>query len=135
MTTSPRIKVLVVDDNHEILSIFSEIFKDSDLSIFTTDNGQSAILEMRNEEYDVAFIDVYMPNMNGLTTLKELKKIDPDLIAVMISGYKNESMLEEALKIGADEYLFKPLDIQSIMSTVVKCAKKMGIDEHLEIIQ
>ncbi len=128
------INVLVVDDEKEILECFKDIFKNSNFSIFTANNGKMAIEELKKNNCDIAFIDICMPGMDGVETLKELKVINPNLKAIMISGFRNEDILEKALKIGAFSYLFKPLDIQNIIGIAVKCAKNLGIDDHIEII-
>lgn len=128
------INVLVVDDEKEILKCFEDIFENSNFSIFTANNGKAAVAELRKNHCDIAFIDICMPGIDGVETLKELKVINPNLKAIMISGFSNEDILEKALKMGAFSYLFKPLDIQNIIGVAVKCAKDLGIDDHIEII-
>ncbi len=134
MSKIPLLKIMVIDDEEMVLENFNDLFSRSYFKIFKARNGQAAVDEMQRNKYDIAFIDVYMPVMDGLETLSKLKEINPQLMAVMISGYKNEKVLEESLKLGAEHYLYKPLDIQNIIGVTVKCARYLGIENNLEII-
>lgn len=134
MISKDTLKIMVVDDDLEILDSFRDIFKNSGFKLFVADNAKDAIEEMEREKYHIAFIDVYMPVMDGLVTLNNFKKINPDLITVMISGFRNEHLLEVALKNGANDYLYKPLDVQDILGITLKLSCQLGIQDDLEFI-
>ena len=134
MVTQSTLNIMVIDDEHEILDSFKDIFENSDFNLFLADNAQTAIDEISKNHYHIAFIDIFMPEMDGIETLQRLKQINPNLIAVMISGFRNEDMLENALKLGASNYLYKPLDIQSIFGITLKLAQQLGIQNNLEFM-
>jgi len=134
MSSKDTLKIMVVDDDLEILDSFRDIFKNSGFKLFVADNAKDAIEEMEREKYHIAFIDVYMPVMDGLVTLNNFKKINPDLITVMISGFRNEHLLEAAFKNGANDYLYKPLDVQDILGITLKLSRQLGIRYNLEFL-
>lgn len=132
MDDSLKISVLVVDDDQSILDVFCEMFESSPFKIVTALNGHEAIEKLKIEPCIAVFIDLYMPEMDGLQVLTALKEIQPNLMAVMISGYRNEQMLESALKMGAYDYLYKPLDRHDLLSVMVKCLRRLGFKNHIE---
>ncbi len=134
MVSPATLNVMVIDDENDILDSFMSIFENSGFNLFPAKSGKMAIEEMKKRHYHIAFIDLFMPEMDGLETLRQLKIINPDLIAVMISGFRNEDMLEKALKIGASNYLYKPLDVQSIFGITLKLAQQLGIQNNLEFM-
>jgi len=120
MDPQNTLKIMVIDDDPEILDCFKSIFEKSGAHLFLSKNPVSAIEEFKRTPYNIAFIDLYMPVINGLETMERLKEINPDLVTIMISGFRNPKMLEIAKESGAQDYLFKPLDIKDILlSTIV----------------
>ncbi|MFH2024983.1 MAG: response regulator, partial [bacterium] len=114
MPNPNSLNIIVIDDDREILDSFKAIFENTGFQLSVADSGKSAIEQFSRQHFHIAFIDLYMPDMDGLDTMIRLKEINSELIAVMISGFRNEDMLERALKAGAYDYLYKPLDVQDI---------------------
>ena len=120
MNSKNTLKIMVIDDDPEILDCFKSIFDKSGAHLYLCKNPVSAIEEMKHETYHIAFIDLYMPVMNGMETMTRLKEINPSLVAIMISGFRNPHMLEAAKRSGAQDYLYKPLNIKDILlSTII----------------
>ena len=132
MSIARKIKIMVVDDDDNILEVFRDIFIDSQFEVFTALDGPAAIAEFQHQKYDLAFIDILMPGMNGLEVLQALLKINSDFVAIMISGFRDETKLEEALKIGAKYYLYKPFDVHDIFAIALKCLKHLGLQDKIE---
>jgi|UPI0003A8330D two-component system response regulator AtoC/two-component system response regulator FlrC len=133
MSRTEPTKIMIVDDDEQILGIFQEIFADESFQVFTAQNGARAITEMKRAKYDIAFIDIYMPEMDGLQVLAQLLLINPQLQAIMISGYQNISQLEKALSMGARHYLIKPLDMHDVLSVALKCLQHLGQGNNIEL--
>ncbi|MFH1214845.1 MAG: response regulator [Candidatus Neomarinimicrobiota bacterium] len=133
MDDSRKISVLVVDDDQSILDIFCEMFEDTPFKIVTALDGREAIEKLRTKSCVIAFIDLYMPEMDGLQVLEALKVLQPNLTAVMISGFRNEHLLEKALTMGAFDYLYKPLSRQDLLAVMLKCLQKVGGNNQIEI--
>ncbi|MCD6204299.1 MAG: response regulator [Candidatus Marinimicrobia bacterium] len=134
MEKESTLNIIVIDDDPDILDSFKSIFKNSGFNLTCVTGGLRAIEEFHRQTFHIAFIDLYMPDMDGLETLIRLKELNNDLIAVMISGFRNEDMLEKAMKSGAYDYLYKPLDVQDIFGITLKLANKMGIQNNLEFL-
>ncbi len=130
MTESAPLPIMVVDDDQAILEIFEEMFAQTNFRIVPFNNGSDAVRAAHQDKFPIAFIDLFMPGMNGLELLIELRKIQPELMAVMISGFRNESLLEQALRAGAYTYLYKPLGRPDIMGVMLKCLRKLGLGEY-----
>jgi len=124
--------VLVVDDDQSILDVFCEMFEDSPFKIIPTLTGREAIEKLKIQPCSVAFVDLYMPEMDGLQTLTALKEIQPNLTTVMISGFRNERLLEGAIKLGAYDYLYKPLDRHDLLSVMLRCLQRLGVRNNVE---
>ena len=102
--------ILLVDDDRE----FREEFRDylEDYEIIEASNGEEALKLLKKPNViDLVILDVMMPGLRGTEVLKEMKKIDPDLGIIILTGYSSEDVAIEALKGHADDYIQKPLDI------------------------
>ncbi len=120
------IKALVVDDEEVIRDFFARFLNLEHIDVKCVGAGQDAIEAARREKFDIVFIDMKMPNMNGLETFRELKKIDPAIKCAMITGYAVDTLLQEAMKEGAVASMQKPLDISKIDSLLKEYSRSMG---------
>lgn len=115
-----KLKILVVDDNKKMLCLFKRILNLQRYRITTVESGKDAVERAKKTEFDLAFVDMVMPEMDGVETFKELKKINPKIVVVMMSGFAVEEKIAEVLKLGAYEYLHKPFAIAEIMTIIGK---------------
>jgi len=114
MNDKKKIRILVVDDERVVRDFLARILTLHGAYIKTAEDGPQAIEAVKREEFDLAFLDIRMPQMNGVETLKELKKINAGLKFVMMTGYSVDGLLEEAKQEGVVNYLKKPFDINLI---------------------
>lgn len=122
-----KIKALVVDDEKIIRDFFRRLLSLLNLEVVEADNGYKAIELAQKEKFDLFFIDVRMPGLNGLETYREIRRINPKAVAVMITGYAVEGILEQAQKEGALCHIHKPFDINEIKNVIDKVSvKKTG---------
>ncbi|PIQ85343.1 MAG: hypothetical protein COV74_09070 [Candidatus Omnitrophica bacterium CG11_big_fil_rev_8_21_14_0_20_45_26] len=114
--------ILIVDDEKDIRDLIRIRFEtETDFSIQVAEDGDEAIALVKEKEPDLIIMDVLMPNLDGLTTLKEINKITPKQIPVIIVTGK-AAMLEEAFRLeGAKDFMIKPIDAKQ----VVKKAKEL----------
>ena len=113
MVMKKDIKILVVDDEEIMRDLFTDILQDEGYSVTTASNGKVAQERAKTEFFDIAFVDVHMPVMDGLTTLYALKQLSPNTVIVMtdsMPGY----VVEEAKKEGAVTCIRKPFDIKEV---------------------
>ncbi|OLS25193.1 MAG: Response regulator SaeR [Candidatus Heimdallarchaeota archaeon LC_3] len=112
------ISVLHVDDDENFLEMTQIFIKkiDKPIRIDITTSPEKALYKLRETEYDIIISDYLMPNMNGLTLLKEIRKIDQEIPFVMLTGRGREEIAIEAINLGADYYLQKGIGIDSLFA-------------------
>ncbi len=106
--------ILIVDDEEFIRLNLKRIFKEDHYKVFLESEGRPAIRTVQNEDIDLALLDLNLPDMSGLEILKEFKKIKPDLLVIIITGYASVESAVEALKLGAYDYIKKPFKADAI---------------------
>ena len=117
-------KILVVDDDQSILSIFEYILQEAGYVTETASDGFEAIEKIKNiADIDLLFMDVKMPGMSGIETFKEIQKIKPRLLVVMMTGYSVDELLKEAFELGAYGVIYKPFDMEEVLSIIDKIFK------------
>ena len=126
--SNSKIRILVADDDPDILEYFREIMPDPRCELFLVTNGIKAIEKAQQQQIDIAFLDIKMPEMGGIETLVKWKTIQSETQIVMISAYSDENLVREAIEKGAYTYLFKPLRKMDIISMTEKCQKNTDID-------
>ncbi len=120
-------KVLLVDDEKEFTHILSERMKARGLTVVTAENGRSALQKAQKEAYDAIILDMLMPEMDGIETMKRLLEINPDLQIIILTGHATLEKGIEAVKLGAMDFLEKPADIDKLMAKISKAKTKKMI--------
>lgn len=111
-------KLLIVDDERGILETLSEILSDEGYFVFQAETAEEAFNIIEKEEVDLVFLDVWLPGMSGIDAIKQIKERYQELPVIMISGHANVEMAVKAVKIGAFDFLEKPLSIERVILTV-----------------
>ncbi len=114
-----RRSILVCDDEEGIRESLKLILE-NDYNIIFAENGDEAIEKMKSSPIDIVLLDIKMPRKDGLETLKELKKIKPDSKIIIATGYKSVETAQEAMKLGATDYIVKPFDRDKITKLIQK---------------
>ena len=126
-----KIRILVADDDPDILGYFRAIIQDPRYELCLVPNGARAIEEAENKKIDLAFLDINMPEMDGIETLQRWKKLQPETQIVVISSFSDGNLVREAIQKGAYTYLFKPLNKMDIFSVTAKSLRNSGIHDVL----
>ena len=113
-----KVRILVVDDEYAIREGFHELLVYHGYRVELAANGLEAKEKVKKKNYNLIFLDIKMPKLNGVETFKAIKEIRPDAVIVMMTGFPKDSLLVEALKGKSMGILQKPLDIGVIMSTI-----------------
>jgi DNA-binding response OmpR family regulator len=113
-----KIKILLIDDEIEFTSTLAERLELRGFDAKTTDNGESGIELIRNELFDIAIIDLMMPGISGLETLKQVKTFNTKLPVILLTGHGSTKEGMEGIRIGAVDYLMKPLDINDLLEKI-----------------
>ncbi|MEA2059314.1 MAG: sigma-54 dependent transcriptional regulator [Thermodesulfobacteriota bacterium] len=110
--------VLIVDDEKSIIQSLDGILSDDGFEVLHAANGYEAIKKIESESPDIVLLDIWMPGMDGIETLKEIKKDFPNLPVVMITGHGTIESAVDATKSGAFDFLEKPLSIDKVIITI-----------------
>jgi two-component system nitrogen regulation response regulator GlnG len=122
--TSPQKTILVIDDDRSILSVFEFVLEQNRYQVITASDAEFGLsLLNANPHVDLVFLDVKMPGMSGIEAFKEIQKTRPDLLVVMMTGYSVDELLREAFELGAHGVIYKPFDVEEIVSVVDKIFK------------
>ncbi len=122
--------VLLVDDEVEFLETLVKRLKRRNLSVSGVNSGEKAIEVLVDAPVDLVVLDVKMPGMDGLTTLKEIKKRFPLIEVIMLTGHASMEVAIEGMEQGAFDYLMKPMDIDELLYKLQDAYKKKTLHEE-----
>lgn len=111
-------KILLVDDETEFSSTLAERLSLRGFDSDTSPDGESALNKIENEQWGVAVLDLMMPGIGGLETLRRIKKIRPDLPVILLTGHGSTKEGMEGMRMGAFDYLIKPLSINELLEKI-----------------
>ena len=111
-------KVLLVDDEQDFLETLSSRLEMRGLKVSAVTSGEQAIAEAKEQEYDAIVVDLSMPGIDGLETLKRIKANNPNAEIIMLTGHGSVASGVEAMKLGAGDFLQKPVELTELMSKI-----------------
>ncbi len=111
---------LVVDDSPYNRAILSSILKKKNLKVEIAEDGEKAIELFKKSNPDIIFLDYVMPKLNGVETLREIRKLKPSIISIMVTSISASEDVEEARSAGANGYILKPYTPEKIYSILQK---------------
>ena len=114
------IKILLVDDEQEFTSTLAERLEIRGHETVMADNGESGLGLVESQDFDVVILDLMMPGIGGLDTLRHIKKVKPDLPVILLTGHGSAKEGMEGMHLGAFDYLMKPLDINELLEKLAE---------------
>jgi DNA-binding NtrC family response regulator len=130
-----KFKILIVDDDRNLLSVLKSILADENNDVAICSDGQMAINLCLAKRFDLVITDLMMPGTNGLEVLREVHKIDSDIIMILITGFGSLETAIQAIREGAYDYLTKPFKLDEIKIVVNNAREKvMLIRENRNLI-
>jgi len=124
-------RVLVVDDEEQFVVAFAKRLGARGFAVETAGSGEEALEAMRHRRFDAVVLDLAMPGMDGIATLRALQDINPDVQVVLLTGRGTVKKGVEAMKLGAMDFLEKPVDIEVLMDKIREAKAKS--DEIMQI--
>jgi DNA-binding NtrC family response regulator len=121
--TKPLHKILVVDDDPEILEVIADVLRDGGYAVDTAQDGRKAIKSVDGEFYDLVVTDLKMPKVDGMKVLRHVVDHSPDTMCIILTGYGTIEGAVEAIKAGAFHYITKPIKSGEILMVVEKALK------------
>ena len=116
--------VLLVDDEEQFLKVLSQRMEGRGLKVDTSTSGEEALKRVQGKEFDAIVLDLAMPGMSGIETLKRIRSENPDVQIIMLTGHGSVEKGVEAIKEGAVDFLEKPADLSKIMEKVAEAKRK-----------
>lgn len=117
-------RVLLVDDEESILDSFGSDFEEAGYRIRKAGSGEEAVDLLRKDHFDLVISDLVMPGIDGITVLREARQRKPDTCTMILTGYGDLRSAIEALRLGIDDYLIKPCDIEELLLRARSCLEK-----------
>ena len=111
-------KILIVDDEKGIRELFAEVLDRAGHTVVTAPDGRAGIEMVSQGDIDLAFLDIKMPGLNGVETLKEVRGMSPQTKVVMITGYARDELVNDALKLDVFACLAKPFSVRDVVDMV-----------------
>jgi DNA-binding NtrC family response regulator len=111
-------KILLVDDETLFTTNMSKLLNARGYRVTAVNSGDAAIQEMQEQDFDVVVLDLKMPGMDGITTLREIKKLDLFTETLILTGHGSIDTALEAVKLGAYDYLTKPCEIDDLVAKI-----------------
>ncbi len=120
--TGPR--VLLVDDEEKFLEVLSQRLGTRGIVAETSTSGEEALVKIKNKNFDAIVLDVMMPGIGGIETLKRIRKENSEVQIIMLTGRGTVDKAVEAMKEGAIDFLEKPADINQLLDKISKAKEK-----------
>jgi DNA-binding NtrC family response regulator len=117
-------KVLLVDDEQDFLETLSSRLEMRGLKVSAVTSGEQAVAEAQQQDYDAIVVDLAMPGIDGLETLKRIKANNPNAEIIMLTGQASVQSGVEAMKLGAGDFLQKPVELSELMSKIGEAKSK-----------
>ena len=122
--------VLLVDDEEQFLQVLSERLTNRGLHVISVTSGEEAVALVENKNFDAIVVDLAMPGIDGIETTKKIKEIRPDLEIIILTGHATVKAGIEAMKLGAEDFLEKPVDLNVLLERISEAKqKRMRIQE------
>ena len=122
--TSLIISILIVDDDAEVRSMLTSILEDEGYSVETVENGKKAIKICEKSPFDVALVDIDLPDVKGTELLNRLKEVQPKMVKIIITGHPSIENAVEAVNEKADGYVLKPFDVSRLLEMIKRLVEE-----------
>ncbi|MEW5767358.1 MAG: response regulator [bacterium] len=128
-------KILIVDDNKDMRFLLSNILKEEGYQTISVGDGRQAIEKVEKSSPDLVLLDIKLPGRDGINILEEMKKIDKDLIIIMLTAYGDIKGSVRAMKLGAFDYITKPFDNEELILIINKAFQTRYLTNEVEILR
>jgi DNA-binding NarL/FixJ family response regulator len=125
-------KILIVDDDRGLQSLLSDVLKLEGYEVIVAGKGREGLEKIRTHLPDLILLDIRLPKMDGIKVLEEIKKIDKNLIVIMLTGYGDIKDAVQAMKLGAFDYITKPFKNEEIVVNIKKALQRRHLNRKVE---
>lgn len=117
-------RILIVDDDESIRKVLASILEEKGYRVDTAQSGKEAIEKTQSEFYNLALVDIRLPDMDGTEVLASVKETNPPMVKIIVTGYPSLQNAIDAVNKGADAYILKPFKVDNILSEISGHLKK-----------
>jgi len=117
--------ILVVDDEPIVRESIGDWLKDAGYQVVTAKTGEEALELIEKQDFGVIILDVRLPGKTGITVLREVKGLKPEMKSIIITAYPSEELAREAMELGAVDYLIKPISVDSLERLIRETLAKL----------
>lgn len=126
MVKNRKKNVLIIDDDKSILRLYARIFQKEGYDTATAETGEEAVERIDEQRFDLALIDVKLPDISGIELLRKINSRDPKMLKIVITGLPSVDDGVEALDEGADAYLVKPVEPREMLKVIREKLEKQN---------
>ncbi|MDY0041669.1 MAG: response regulator [Desulforhabdus sp.] len=125
-------RILIVDDEERFRTTLGKRLAERKLDVTTVGSGLEAIEEVKNKHFDVIVLDAKMPGLDGIETLSEIKKLNPGIEVLLLTGHASVDSAVDGMRLGAFDYILKPCDIDQLLEKIYEAySLKEARDERI----
>jgi excisionase family DNA binding protein len=129
MKAPERPRILIVDDEQGVRDLLARALSTGEYDVDVAPEGRTAVEQLRTVEYDLLITDLKMPGMDGLSVIREARRMYPELPVIIITGYSTEASAIEAINLGVSGYITKPFRIPRILAAAQKAlGEPVGVE-------
>ncbi|HUG42783.1 MAG TPA: sigma-54 dependent transcriptional regulator [Acidobacteriota bacterium] len=125
-----RCKLLIVDDEENVRISLQGILQDEDYSVATAASGEECVKAVSRHSFDVIFLDVWLPGIDGIEVLKQVRSVRPSQYVIMISGHGTIETAVQAVKLGAFDFIEKPLSLEKVLLVLEHALRQKKLEEE-----
>lgn len=129
------IRVLIVDDEYQLLEAFKKKLSKEGMEVFTASNGQEATSIIKQEVIDIGLFDIKLPDTDGVDLLEKLRETQPTAEVIMLTGYASVDTAIRSMKLGAYDYLTKPVKLSELHTVILKAYEKKQLKEKTIVLE
>ncbi|MEK6777392.1 MAG: response regulator [bacterium] len=138
MSEEIKASILLVDDEEKFIEVLSQRLEGRGLKVDISTSGENALKRVKDKDFDAIVLDLAMPGLDGIETIRRMRKMNPDLQIIMLTGHATVEKGVAAIKEGAADLLEKPVDLNKLLSKIEEAKHKKVLiieKEHEEKIK
>jgi DNA-binding NtrC family response regulator len=124
------INILLVDDEKDFVEMLSLRLEDAGEKVMPVYNGKECLEKLNTSDFDVVILDIKMPGMDGISTLREIKKLKPIVEVILLTGHGAVDTAVEGMKLGAFDYINKPADFKELLEKLREARRRKAEQEE-----
>lgn len=127
-----KFKILLVDDDQFVLRTIAKFLEGNNYDVTTAGNGEAAIELLKTSAFELMITDLVMGSMDGIELIKECKKLNPEVMSIVLTGHGNMGSAIDALRLNADDYILKPTENEELSFRINSCLEKLELRRKIK---